>query len=100
MSADLIERVPGISRMNDQEFMEFELDLVRLYRTDADAQESVAVALTVANLIPATDRITRARLDEIFAMLQHVHDPFVTGLAQALPPGSVVHVTKKLSNTA
>ena len=82
MNADPISRVPGIKGMSDEEFLEFELEIVRLYRSDAEAQESVAVALTVANLIPSTDRITRARLDELFAMLQHVHDPFVTGSAQ------------------
>jgi len=71
--------------MSDEEFLEFELEIVRLYRSDAEAQESVAVALTVANLIPATDSITRARLDELFAMLQHVHDPFVTGSSQHDP---------------
>ena len=74
--------------MSDREFREFELDLVRLYRTDANSQESVAVALTVANLRPMIDSTTRARLEEIFAMLQHVHDPFVTGSAQHVSPAS------------
>lgn len=85
-SCELIGRVAGISRMSDDEFREFELDLVRLYRTDPGSQEGVVVALTVADLQPANDTTTRTRLTEIFGMLQHVHDPFVTGSAQNVSP--------------
>jgi hypothetical protein len=68
--------------MSDSEFHDFELAIVRIYRTDEEWQERIAVALTAANLAPEVDRRTRDRLDEIFAMLQHVHDPFITSGAQ------------------
>jgi hypothetical protein len=77
VTADVIGRVAGISLMGEQEFREFELALVRLYRSDERAQEGIAIALTRANL-SVTDRVTRARIDEVLAMLQHVHDPFIT----------------------
>jgi hypothetical protein len=77
-----IGRIAGVGVMSDSEFHDFELALVRIYRIDEESQERIAMALTAANLAPGVDRTTRERLDEIFAMLQHVHDPFITSGAQ------------------
>jgi hypothetical protein len=77
VAVDVLSRVAGISLMGEQEFRQFELALVRLYRSEERSQEGIAIALTRASL-SATDRVTRERLDEVLAMLQHVHDPFIT----------------------
>ena len=74
---DVLSRIPGISQMGEQEFRQFELTLVRLYRSEERSQEGIAMALMRASLAP-TDQLTRERLDEVVAMLQHVHDPFIT----------------------
>lgn len=81
VTLEIIHRISGISLMSPQVFRDFELALVRLYRADERAQEGIAIALTRANL-SEMDVETRARLDEVFAMLQHVHDPLITSCAE------------------
>lgn len=67
--------------MDPEEFHAYEYELVRLYRSDEQAQEAIAIALTRANLSPSTP-LLRSRLGEIFAMLQHVYDPMISGVRE------------------
>jgi len=73
---DLAGTLGRLHEIGDPEFHRFEYQLVSRYRLDEDAQEEIAVALTALNL-STEDPVVRSRLDEIFGMLQHVHDPLI-----------------------
>lgn len=73
----LVDAIDQLALMDHDAFRDFEVRLVSLYRSDERAQEDIAVALnTISMSLP--DPVTRFRIDEIFDMLQHVHDPWIT----------------------
>ena len=74
--AELLPAVPRIQWMNDAEFHAFEYDLVHYYRRHEAAQESIALAVTRACASMQTRRM-RDRIEELLAMLDATHDPFI-----------------------
>ena len=62
--------------MDDESFHRFEYNLVSRYRQFEAEQESIAIALTRRNFSDP-DPLTRNRVEEIMAMLEHVHDPYI-----------------------
>jgi hypothetical protein len=71
--ADVLERIEWLP---DREFRQFEYGLVAYYRRHDSEQERIATALQRRCLKPLNVR-SRARIDEILAMLDHVHDPLI-----------------------
>lgn len=69
----VLERIEWLA---DREFRQFEYGLVAYYRRNEAKQERIAVALQRQMLAPLSMR-SRARIDEILAMLDHVHDPLI-----------------------
>jgi hypothetical protein len=72
----LRQQIRNIEMLGDASFGEFRWDVVSHYRRFERDQESIATAL-VTKHVSADDR-ARQRVDEILAMLDHVHDPFIT----------------------
>jgi hypothetical protein len=68
---EVLERVEWLP---DQEFRKFEYGLVAYYRRYESEQERIATALLRRS--PGCAR-SRQRIDEILAMLDHVHDPMI-----------------------
>jgi hypothetical protein len=77
-SPDQLQREIGnIEDFGDSTFRRFEWDLVSHYRRHEEDQELIATALhDKPRCIGVRDR---ERILEILAMLQHVHDSFITG---------------------
>ena len=73
----LSKQIRHLERLAEIDFHRLEYDLVSHYRRNSDDQEWIAVELTRKNMA-ATDSVTRHRVDEILAMLDHVHDPFIS----------------------
>lgn len=71
--AEVLERVEWLP---DREFRQFEYGLVAYYRRHEARQESIAVALHRRLAQPLGLR-SHARIEEILAMLDHVHDPLI-----------------------
>lgn len=72
----LLRRIDQIAELDEHEFHDFEFQLVSHYRRSEKDQEKIAVEVTQHNL-RATQPKARRRLDEILAMLEHVHDPLI-----------------------
>ena len=72
----MTEVLDRIEWLPDREFRQFEYGLVAYYRRNEKHQERIAVALQRRTLAPLNMR-SRARIDEILAMLDHVHDPLI-----------------------
>ena len=70
---EVLERVEWLP---DREFRQFEYGLVAYYRRNEPEQERIATALMRRSEAPRGAR-SRHRLDEILAMLEHVHDPMI-----------------------
>ena len=62
---------------SDSTFRRFQRDVVVHYRRHAEDQESIAIALTDKSVLTGDGR-ARERVSETLAMLDHVHDPFIT----------------------
>jgi hypothetical protein len=77
-SPDQLQReIRNIEDFGDSTFRRFEWDLVSHYRRHEEDQQWIATALTDKRArIGVRDR---ERILEILAMLEHVHDPFITG---------------------
>jgi hypothetical protein len=73
---ELLPAVPRIQWMSDAEFHAFQYDLVLRYRRHEEEQEPIAVAVTRACAEMETRRM-RDRLEELLAMLDATHDPFI-----------------------
>ena len=71
--AEVLDRIEWLP---DREFRQFEYGLVAYYRRNESEQERIAVALQQRMSHPLNVR-SRARIDEILAMLDHVHDPLI-----------------------
>jgi hypothetical protein len=75
----LEKQIREIEDLGDSTFRRFEWDLVAHYRRHEEDQEWIAVALTDKRARTRVPHI-RDRVVEILSMLQHVHDPLITGL--------------------
>ena len=73
---ELLPAVPRIGSMNDAEFHAFCYELVHRYRRNEEEQEPIAVAVARA-CQEMEQRRNRERLEEILAMLDTTHDPFI-----------------------
>lgn len=76
----LRKKIRHLELLGELDFHRLEYELVSHYRRHSDDQEWIAVELTLKNVYSA-DPVTRSRVDEILAMLDHVHDPFITSLS-------------------
>lgn len=74
-----LQEIDQLERLDDRAFRDFECDLVRHYRRQPDDQEAIAIALMQKRVVAVGDRLTFDRVDEILAMLDHVHDPLISG---------------------
>ena len=75
---DLHQLIEHVDDLGDSTFRRVQRDIVVHYRRHEEDQESIAMALTDKNSVSG-DRRTRERVSETLAMLDHVHDPFITG---------------------
>jgi hypothetical protein len=75
---DLYQMIDQVEDLGDSTFRRFQRDVVVHYRRHEEDQESIAIALTDKNVL-ASDGRARQRVSETLAMLDHVHDPFITG---------------------
>ena len=76
---DLQTKIDQVEDFGDSTFRRVQHDIVAHYRRHEKDQEPIAIALTDKGMLTA-DRRARARVQETLAMLDHVHDPFITGL--------------------
>ena len=76
---DLQEKIQEVDEFGDSTFRRVQRDIVVHYRRHEEDQEPIAIALTDQSIL-APNRKTRERAIETLAMLEHVHDPFITGL--------------------
>jgi hypothetical protein len=72
----LLRKIDRIGELDDHEFRAFEFELVSHYRRSEPDQEVIAVEIHRYNR-HATQSRARHRLEEIMAMLEHVHDPLI-----------------------
>lgn len=77
-TSKLQREIREIEDFGDSTFRRFEWDLVAHYRRHEEDQEWIAVALTDKRARTGV-RHVRERVLEILSMLEHVHDPFITG---------------------
>ncbi len=75
---DLQHLIHQVDELGDSAFRLFQRAIVAHYRRHEEDQESIAIALSDKNIL-AGDGRTRQRVSETLAMLDHVHDPFITG---------------------
>jgi hypothetical protein len=71
---DVLDRVEWLP---DREFRQFEYGLVAYYRRNESEQERIATALLRRDDTAARNPRSGRRIDEILAMLEHVHDPMI-----------------------
>lgn len=74
---DIEQQIEDVDQLNDSTFRRVQRHIVAHYRRNECDQESIAIALT-NKIIRAQDGRTRHRVNETLAMLDHVHDPFIT----------------------
>jgi hypothetical protein len=74
---DLHQLIDHVDDLGDSTFRRVQRDLVVHYRRHEEDQEVIAIALTDKSIL--SDGRTRERVSETLAMLDHVHDPFITG---------------------
>lgn len=70
-------KIREIEELGDRTFRRLEFDLVSHYRRHAEDQEAIAVELT-RKTRSTENPVARDRVDEILAMLDHVHDPMIS----------------------
>jgi hypothetical protein len=75
--ADLQQKIRQFEDLNDSSIRRFAFDLVSHYRRHEQDQEWIAIALTDKATCSGSARV-KQRVREILAMLDHVHDPFIT----------------------
>lgn len=73
----LVQEIDYIDFLSDSQFRELELEIVRRYRQNEQDQELIAVTL-IRKLLSEPGNRTQDRVNEILAMLAHVHDPLIT----------------------
>ena len=73
----LERQIQEIEELGDRTFRRLEFDLVSHYRRHAEDQEAIAIELTRKNRT-TENPVARDRVDEILAMLDHVHDPMIS----------------------
>ena len=75
--SNLRNQIRQIELLGESDFRRLEFDLVSHYRRHEADQELIAVELSRRNCA-SSDPVLRSRLGEIMAMLDHVHDPFIS----------------------
>jgi hypothetical protein len=75
--AQLQRQIEHIEELGERTFRRLEFELVSHYRRHTDDQEWIAVELSRKTHTSANP-VAQRRVDEILAMLDHVHDPFIT----------------------
>jgi hypothetical protein len=76
-TSKLQREIGAIENFGESTFRRFEWDLVTHYRRHEEDQEWIAIALTDKRA--RTTVRDRERILEILSMLDHVHDPMITG---------------------
>lgn len=74
---DLQQLIQHVDELGDSTFRRIQRDIVVHYRRHEEDQESIAMALYDKSMLTGDGR-TRERMSETLAMLDHVHDPFIT----------------------
>ncbi len=72
-----LEKIREIEELGDRTFRRLEFDLVSHYRRHVEDQEAIALELRQKTL-NTENPVAQDRVDEILAMLDHVHDPMIT----------------------
>jgi len=72
----MVEALDRVEGLPDREFRQFEYGLVAYYLRHEREQERIAVALHL-RMIKSSNVRSRQRIEEILAMLDHVHDPLI-----------------------
>jgi hypothetical protein len=73
---DVLDSLDRLDTLDERTFHEWEFDLVQRYRRNEAEQEAIAIEVTRHKLRDCPAR-TRARLDELLAMLETAHDPWL-----------------------
>ena len=73
----LQQQIREIEELGDSTFRRFRWDVVSHYRRHEEDQEQIAIALNDKRVC-TSDRHAKDRVREVLAMLDHVHDPFIT----------------------
>ena len=76
---DVPQKIRHVEDFGDSTFRRVQREIVTHYRRHEEDQERIAIELTNKSVYAADSR-TRQRVTETLAMLDHVHDPFITGL--------------------
>ena len=74
---DLHQLIEHVDEVGDSTFRRMQHDIVVHYRRHEEDQEVIAIALADKSIL--SDGRARERVSETLAMLDHVHDPFITG---------------------
>jgi hypothetical protein len=72
------QQIRNIELLEDTAFRRLRWDVVSHYRRNEADQERIAVEL-VDKSVSSSPR-ARQRVNEILSMLDHVHDPFISGM--------------------
>lgn len=91
-------QIRQIEWLDEQRFHDLEYGVVAHYRRHPEDQEWIAVELTRKNL-STRGAVARKRVDEILAMLDHVHDPLIGEYDDAVPAGSVTQISARRSES-
>jgi hypothetical protein len=75
--SNLRKQIREIELLGESDFRRLEFDLVSHYRRNEADQELIAVELSSRSRA-SSDPVLRSRVGEIIAMLDHVHDPFIS----------------------
>ena len=75
--SSLRKQIRQIELLGESDFRRLEFELVSHYRRHEDDQEMIAVELSQRTRA-SSDPVLRSRVGEIIAMLDHVHDPFIS----------------------
>ena len=76
---DIQRQIEHADEFGDSTFRRVQRSIVVHYRRHEADQEPIALALSDKG-IRTSDGRTRQRVNETLAMLDHVHDPFITGI--------------------
>ena len=77
-------QIRQIEWLDEQHFRDLAYGIVAHYRRHPEDQEWIAVELTRKN-VSARGPVARNRVDEILAMLEHVHDPLIGEYDEVAP---------------
>ena len=73
------QQIRNIELLEDTAFRRLRWDVVAHYRRYEADQEPIAIELADKRVCSSSSQ-ARQRVNEILSMLDHVHDPFISGL--------------------